>query len=99
MRTFGKDSPEFMEFKVEGDKKTYRLPLAGSIKAEFNVRLFEAGRADEADREYLTQRLILDMFRFYLGDEFADAVDADTMLAIWNAWLEEGRKANQDAGE
>lgn len=99
MRTFGDDSPKFMEFKLEGDGKVYKLPLPGSIKAEFNLRLLKASRADEADREYLTQELILDMLRCYLGDEFAESVSASTMLDIWNAWLAEGREAGEDAGE
>lgn len=100
MRTFGKDSPRFMEFKMEGGDEVYRLPLAASMKPAYNLRLFEAGRAEgEGEREYMAQRLMVDMFTDYLGSEFVESVTASQMLEIWLAWMEESRKANQEPGK
>lgn len=99
MRTFGKDSPKFMEFKLEGSERVHRLPLSASLRPDFNLRLYEALKAPEEDQEYLTQRFIVDMLGFYLGADFVEAIDSATMIAIWNAWLEESKEASQPAGE
>ena len=100
MRTFGKDSPRFMEFKREGDKKTYRLPLAASLKPAYNLRLLKAESiGDAGERELVAQQLIVDIFTEYLGAEFVETTTVSQMLEIWKAWLEESRDANQEAGE
>lgn len=100
MRTFGKDSPKFMEFKMDGDDTVYRLPLAASMRPDFNLRLFEAGRAEDAgEREYMAQRLMIDIFECYLGADFVASVTTGQMLEIWWGWMEESRGANQEPGE
>ncbi|MBR2838983.1 MAG: hypothetical protein IKE55_09385 [Kiritimatiellae bacterium] len=100
MRTFGKDSPRFMEFMVDGDERVYRLPLAASIRADFNLRLFEVARVDDpGDREYFAQKLMIDIFTEYLGEEFVASMTTAQMLEIWLAWTEESRRANQEPGE
>lgn len=100
MRTFGKDTPEFMVFQVEGDERTYKLPLAASLKPVYNMRILEAMREKDADElEYLSQKLMIDIFTDYLGPEFIASTTVSQMLEIWKAWNEENRKANQETGE
>ena len=40
MRKFGKDSPEFFVFQIEGSKKTYKIPLAASLTIK-QIKAFE----------------------------------------------------------
>ena len=99
MRTFGNDAPRFMEFKLAGHKKAYKLPLAASLRPDYNLRMYEALTAPEEEREYKTQRFIVDMFSFYLGPEFVESISSAVMIEIWHAWLEESRDAGQEPGE
>ena len=86
MRTFGKDTPEFFEFKIAGKKKTYRIPTQASISYDFTNRIMEiAAMEDQNQANAAAIRLQFDILKKYIGDEAAD-FPTDTVAEIFTAW-------------
>lgn len=91
MRKFGKDAPEFMEFQIEGSKKTYKIPLAASLPVGDLMAMKEAG----ADNLFEVQVKIL---RKHIGD-VVDDLPIATVSAILKAWGEESNGQGASVGE
>lgn len=87
MRTFGKDTPEFFEFKIAGSKKTYRIPTQASIGYGFTDRMVDvAAMEDEDKKNAAAVRLQLDILTTYIGPEAAE-FPAEAVGELFVAWL------------
>lgn len=92
MRTFGKELTEFFELKLEGDDKTYRIPLAAAMP--FGV-LNKIQKASKTEDSLATQ---VEMLRKYMGD-VVDELPVGVISGILQAWVEESAKAGASVGE
>ena len=89
MRLFGKDSPDYFVFQIEGSEETYKIPLAGSMT---NKELFAF---EETEGDYRRQVAWL---RNYIGDAVDDMTPSQTR-DILLAWGKETQKQGADPGE
>lgn len=89
MRTFGNDSPEFMAFKIEGNEKVYKIPLAGSMTNKEIIQF------EETDGDYKKQ---LEWLRQYIGNA-VDDLTAATTGEILHAWAAESKEQGATPGE
>lgn len=92
MRTFGRELTEYFEFQLEGDDKTYRIPLAAAMP--FGM-LDKMSKAISTEDRFTTQ---VDMLRKYLGD-IVDELPVGVISNILQAWVEESAKAGASVGE
>ena len=100
MRTFGKDTPEFFEFKIAGKKKTYKIPTQGSLPYPLTKRLADIWTMDDPAKVNAAaiafQYEILDRYIGEDAQEFsADAVSE--LFVEWFAYSEE--TSGVDEGE
>ena len=89
MRTFGKDSPEFMVFKIEGSEETYKIPLATSLT---NQKAFEF---EECGEDYRKQ---VEWLRGFIGD-IVDEITPAVTGEILREWSSQSRGQGADVGE
>lgn len=89
MRQFAIDSPEFFVFKIEGAKKTYKIPLASSLTNKQAVEFEKTGGEYRAQIEWL---------RGFIGDVVDDLTPAVTSQ-ILQAWSKESRDQGASVGE
>lgn len=93
MRTFGEKSRiQYFEFKLEGDDKIFRIPLAAHMP--FNM-LNEMRAAADTDESFPAQ---VNMLRKYMGDA-VDDLSAGVLSEILTAWGEESINAGATVGE
>lgn len=87
MRTFGKDTPEFFEFKIAGKKKTYRIPTQGSLPYPLTKRLAEIGTISDPSKlnaeATAYQYEILDR---YIGEDAQD-FSTEAVSELFTEWL------------
>lgn len=91
MRTFSKNNTEYFEFQLEGEKKTYRIPIAASMPYSVLKKMREAS----SDEQFPAQ---VNMLRKYMGD-VVDDLSAGTLSDILRAWSDESREAGASVGE
>ena len=89
MRQFGKDTPEFFCFQLEGKKKTYKIPLAASLS---NDDLFAF---EDSEGDYRKQ---VEWLARFMGDDIKSLTPYETSEII-KAWAEESRGQGAEAGE
>ena len=94
MRTFGKDSPEFMAFKLGDSEKVYKMPLASSIPMSELLELSEA--AAKGGSHIL--RCQLELLRKYIGKK-ADELTAQDVADIFAAWNDESAGTGASASD
>ena len=87
MRTFGKDTPEFFEFKIAGRKKTYRIPTLASIGYNFNKLLAQIGTIDDPMKQSAAAaELQADILLEYIGEE-AMTFPTEAVADLFTAWF------------
>ena len=91
MRTFG-EVKQYFEFRLEGDDKVYKIPLAASMPAVTILRMRDADKNGEGFDAQLA------MLKRYMGD-VVDDLSVDVANAILEAWGEESNKQGASAGE
>lgn len=89
MRTFGKDTPEIFAFKIEGSKKTYKIPYASSLTNKALIEFEETKGSFKKQVEWLTQ---------FMGDDVYELTPQETG-DILRAWSEESSKQGVSPGE
>ena len=89
MRKFTKDAPEFFVFQIEGDKKTYKIPLAASMT---NSQILEF---EKIGNDYFKQ---IKWLKGFMGDAVDDLTTAETG-AILRAWADESKGIGVSVGE
>jgi len=94
MRTFGKDSPEFMAFQIAGSDDVYKMPLASSLPMSELLELSEAAAKGGAH----ILRYQLDLLRKHIGPK-ADELTAQDVADIFAAWNEESGKTGASASD
>lgn len=92
MRTYGKDTPEFFEFKISGKKKTYRIPTQASISYDLTYRMAKLAEIeDTAEANAEAMAIQMDILTKYIGEEARDfpteAVGA--LFLDWATYSEE----------
>lgn len=92
MRTFGRELTEFFEFQLEGDDKTYRIPLAAAMPFGVLNRIQKASKSEDS------LAIQVDMLRKYMGD-VVDELPVGVISGILQAWVEESAKAGASVGE
>lgn len=92
MRTFGRELTEFFEFQLEGDDKTYRIPLAAAMPFGVLNRISKASKSEDS------LAIQVDMLRKYMGD-VVDELPVGVISGILQAWVEESAKAGASVGE
>ncbi len=92
MRTFGRELTEYFEFQLEGDDKTYRIPLAAAMPFGVLNRISKASKSEES------LAIQVDMLRKYMGD-IVDELPVGVISGILQAWVEESAKAGASVGE
>lgn len=92
MRTFGRELTEFFEFQLEGDDKTYRIPLAASMPFGVLNKIQKASKSEDS------LAIQVDMLRKYMGD-IVDELPVGVISGILQAWVEESAKAGASVGE
>ena len=92
MRTFGRELTEFFEFQLEGDDKTYRIPLAAAMPFGVLNRIQKASKSEDS------LSVQVDMLRKYMGD-VVDELPVGVISGILQAWVEESAKAGASVGE
>ena len=100
MRTFGTDKPEFFTFKLEGFDETYSIPLMASLPVQLSSRfadIYEMGNPD--DKNNAAFRLQVDILAKYLPADAMEAIDAATMGAIFDAYIDASSEQGAEAGE
>ena len=86
MRTFGKDTPEFFEFKIAGKKKTYRIPTQASMSYAFTSRMMEIATMDDPTQANAAAiRLQYDILEKYIGAEAAE-FSTEAVSELFTAW-------------
>ena len=99
MRTFGKDTPEFFVFQIEGDGTTYKLPLISSLPFEKALEFAEiATIQDEAVSNFEAMKLQHRLVREYMG-EAADSLSTAKLVEIFEAWMAATADTGATAGE
>ena len=99
MRTFGNDSPEFFEFKVEGFEGVQRIPLMASLPVTLSARFADIYEMnDEKARNNAAYRLQVDILVRYLPAEVVDVLDAAAMGRIMEAYVD-ASSGEAEAGE
>ena len=81
MRTFGRELTEFFEFQLEGDDKTYRIPLAAAMPFGVLNRIQKASKSEDS------LAIQVDMLRKYMGD-VVDELPVGVISGILQAWIE-----------
>ena len=89
MRKFGKDTPEFFVFQLEGNKKTFKIPLAASMTNR-DILEFE-----DTNGDYRKQVAWLEKF---MGDTVNDLTASET-ADILRAWADESKDQGATPGE
>lgn len=89
MRTFGTDSPEFMVFKIEGSKETYKIPLAASLTNKKALEFEECGDDYHKQVEWL---------RDFIGD-MVDEITPTVTGEILREWARQSRGQGAEVGE
>lgn len=92
MRTFGKELTEFFEFQLEGDDKTYRIPLAAAMPYGVLNKISKASKSEDS------LSVQVEMLRKYMGD-VVDELPVGVISGILQAWVEESAKAGASVGE
>ena len=92
MRTFGRELTEFFEFQLEGDDKTYRIPLAAAMPYGVLNKISKASKSEDS------LSVQVEMLRKYMGD-VVDELPVGVISGILQAWVEESAKAGASVGE
>ena len=92
MRTFGRELTEFFEFQLEGDDKTYRIPLAAAMPFVVLNKIQKASKTEDS------LAIQVEMLRKYMGD-VVDELPVGVISGILQAWVEESAKAGASVGE
>lgn len=92
MRTFGRELTEFFEFQLEGDDKTYRIPLAAAMPFGVLNNIQKASKSEDS------LAIQVEMLRKYMGD-VVDELPVGVISGILQAWVEESAKAGASVGE
>ena len=92
MRTFGRELTEYFEFQLEGDDKTYRIPLAAAMPYGVLNKISKASKSEDS------LAIQVDMLRKYMGD-VVDELPVGVISGILQAWVEESAKAGASVGE
>lgn len=92
MRTFGRELTEYFEFQLEGDDKTYRIPLAAAMPFGVLNRISKASKSEDS------LEVQVEMLRKYMGD-VVDELPVGVISGILQAWVEESAKAGASVGE
>ena len=92
MRTFGRELTEYFEFQLEGDDKTYRIPLAAAMPFGVLNRIQKASKSEDS------LAIQVDMLRKYMG-AVVDELPVGVISGILQAWVEESAKAGASVGE
>ena len=92
MRTFGRELTEFFEFQLEGDDKTYRIPLAAAMPFGVLNKIQKASKTEDS------LAIQVEMLRKYMGD-VVDELPVGVISNILQAWVEESAKAGASVGE
>ena len=94
MRTFGKDAPEFLEFRLGDAKKVHKIPLMTSLPLDLGHRYAEiASESDEGARDKMAIDLQIEILNRYVGEDVAKSLSVRDMREIFEAWSEESEKA------
>ena len=87
MRTFGKDTPEFFEFKIAGKKKTYKIPTQGSLPYLLTKRLAEIGAiSDPAKLNAAATAYQYEILDRYIGED-AQEFSTEAVSELFSEWL------------
>lgn len=89
MRKFGKDSPEFFAFQIEGSEKTYKIPLAASMTIK-QIKAFQTAGDDFFEQ--------IEWLKEFMGEVVEDLTASETS-AILHAWAEASKEQGATAGE
>lgn len=92
MRTFGRELTEFFEFQLEGDDKTYRIPLAAAMPFGVLNKIQKASKTEDS------LAIQVEMLRKYMGD-VVDELPVGVISGILQGWVEESAKAGASVGE
>ena len=92
MRTFGRELTEYFEFQLEGDDKTYRIPLAAAMPFGVLNKIQKASKTEDS------LAIQVEMLRKYMGD-VVDELPVGVISNILQAWVEESAKAGASVGE
>lgn len=92
MRTFGRELTEFFEFQLEGDDKTYRIPLAAAMPFGVLNKISKASKSEDS------LSIQVEMLRKYMGD-VVDELPVGVISGILQAWVEESARAGASVGE
>ncbi len=92
MRTFGRELTEFFEFQLEGDDKTYRIPLAAAMPFGVLNKISKASKTEDS------LSIQVEMLRKYMGD-VVDELPVGVISGILQAWVEESARAGASVGE
>lgn len=91
MRTIGKRKIEYFDFKLEGEEKIYRIPLAANMPYSTLKAMNDA----EEDNRFDIQ---IDMLREYMGD-VVDELTAGELSDILKAWSAACQAEGASVGE
>lgn len=92
MRTFGRELTEFFEFQLEGDDKTYRIPLAAAMPFGVLNKISKVSKTEDS------LSIQVEMLRKYMGD-VVDELPVGVISGILQAWVEESARAGASVGE
>ena len=92
MRTFGRELTECFEFQLEGDDKTYRIPLAAAMPFGVLNKISKASKTEDS------LSIQVEMLRKYMGD-VVDELPVGVISGILQAWVEESARAGASVGE
>lgn len=99
MRTFGKDTPEFFIFTIDGEEAVYKLPLISSLPFDKAIKFAEiAAIQDDAVSNLEAMRLQHALIREYMGER-ADELSTSKLVEIFEAWMGATAEAGATAGE
>lgn|GEM_PF-2595386 len=95
MKKFATDSPVMFAFQLEGVEGTFSIPRMESLPVTLSARFADIFRMDDDDEKTnAAYRLEVDILAKYLPPEAMDAIDARTMGAIFEAYMEQDGDAN-----
>lgn len=89
MRQFGKDTPDFFAFQIEGSDAVYKIPLAGSMTNREILAVSDMGDDYRKQIEWL---------RKYIGDAVDDLTINQTTEII-RGWSNATKEQGADPGE